>query len=98
MAGRSFLARFLTTRRAIRDLGRIASALEQQLPLLTRIADKLDPPPPLVDEVTLRSTGPSFSRDVEQGRILDFVERVYRDTGREPTEEEIVQFLEGEPV
>src|SRR5260221_8165985 len=45
------------------------------------------PQAPVVQPGDLLKTGPTFSRDAEQGAIQDFVEKCWRDAGREPTEE-----------
>lgn len=79
---------FLHTRRALRDLSRIASALEA----LAAIARQHTPTPPQQED--LLSTGPSFSSDREQALILEYSDRVLADTGHNPTAEEIEQWLD----
>jgi len=62
---------------------------------LSRIADHVAP---VITEPTaadLKSTGISFTRDAEQGRILDFQNYMYRTFGRWPSDEEIVKHLDG---
>lgn len=88
----SFLQRMTHLRRTLRALERLATGIEQQNLLLTRIADHLAPviDPQPADRVT---TGPSFSRDEEQVLIQDYVEKVKRDTGHDPTDEEIEEHL-----
>lgn len=98
MAITDFLSRLTQTRRFLRALDRIAAAQEQQTLLLRRIADALAPLAPEVSEADLKTSGPTFSRDEEQGRILEYCQRVQAATGRYPTEDEIVDWLDGKPV
>ena len=91
-----FLARFVTARRLLRTLDRLATAQEQQVQLLARIADRVAPVP-LAEptKADLVSTGPSYGRDSEFAKIEEFVRVCERDLKRAPTEDEIVDFLEG---
>lgn len=92
-------SRILTMRRFLRAMDRIAAAQEQQTHLLRRIADHLAPaPPPTVSADDLRQTGSSSVNYTELGRIQDFTDKVRKDLGREPTEDEIVDFLDGREV
>ena len=93
-----FLSRFTSTRRALRDLKRMADAEERIAAALEKIANRYDPPPLAVTERDLRDTGPTYSRDEEQFQIQEFENRVYRDTGRWPTEDEVAAMLRGEPT
>lgn len=90
------LARFVTTRRLLRTLDRMAAAQEQQLVLLGRIADRIAPVP-LAEpsKADLRETGPSWGRDADFVRIEEFIQKCEQDLHRAPTEDEIVDFLEG---
>jgi len=96
----SFLGRFLQSRRLLKALERLTVAMETQSHQLTRLADHLCGPEvlPATPEDLRHLSGVSFSRDADQGRILDFIERFHRASGREPTEEETLEFLEGRPV
>ena len=98
MSLRSTLRLFSTTRRFLRTLDRIAVAQEQQTLLLQRIADRVAPLPIEFHAEDLKQTGPAFSRDEEQARIQDYVERCEKDLKRQPTDEEIVRYLDGEEV
>lgn len=98
MSLRDAFSRIITMRRVVLDLSRIATALETQTQLLARIADHLAPPPVLHSKDDLRETGASSVNYAELGRIQDFADRVRRDLGREPTDEEIVDHLEGREV
>ena len=91
-----FLSRFVHTRSMLKALNRLATAQEHQTVLLSRIADRVAPIP-LADASTadLTSTGPSYGRDSEFVRIEAFVEQCERDLKRPPTEDEVVDFLEG---
>jgi len=91
-----FLNRLVTTRRLLKTLDRLATAQEQQVLLLARLADRLAPVPlPDASKTELLTTGPSWGRDSEFVRIEEFVEKCERDLKRPPTEDEIVDFLEG---
>lgn len=90
-----FLRDLSRLRLTVRALTRIATALEEQNRQLTRLADAIAPVLAEVSVEDLKTSGPSFSRDEEQGKILSFVDRVLKDTGRSPTDEEIVDYLEG---
>jgi len=88
---------FLLLRRAER-IGRTLDArLAEQNVYLKRIADHLAPDlkGEPVDQAT-RSV--DFSEDLTQARILDYIDRTIRDVGREPTEDEILAFLDGKPA
>lgn len=91
----SFLRDLTRLRLTVRALTRIAHALEEQNRHLARIANAVNPDVPEISDEDLKTSGPSFSRDAEQGKILDFCARVYADTGRSPTDDEIVDYLEG---
>lgn len=93
-----YVSRILALRRLIKAAERIAHEQEKQTLLLQRLADRFAPEAPTVEKADLRDTGASFVSLEEQGRIQDFVERAWRDAGREPTEEEIERFLDGEDV
>lgn len=93
-----FLRSFSGSRRALRALDRIADAQWESTLLLRRIADRVAPEPLPADPIALKTTGVSFSKDQEQVRIQAFVEQCYRDLKREPTEQEIVDHLDGVAV
>lgn len=95
---RSTLKIFSTTRRFLRLFERLVSAQERQADYLQRLADRVAPIPLAFHESDLRETGAAFSKDEEQARIQDFVERCWRDVKREPTDEEILRYLNGEEV
>lgn len=94
------LRRFTQSRRALTDLHTLAEAQVSLAASLKRIADHLcGPNLPEPDPQILRAdTGVSYSRDEEQTKILDYVERTTKDTGRPPTDDEIVRFLDGVEV
>jgi hypothetical protein len=93
LPGRSWFA----SRRAIRALESIAADQHQIRLLFQRIADRLDPPPAEITAADLAKTDASYATDEAQARIADIVERIWRDTKRAPSDEEIVAILEGEP-
>lgn len=93
--------RLLTTgrllRRGVGALEQIAGQLQQQNQLLLRLADHWAPIPPAdpVDRVERASPASvSFLDAEEQAQVLAYVARTIQDTGREPTDEEIVTFLD----
>lgn len=97
---RDFLARFTQTHRLLKALDRLATAQETQNALLTRLVTHVCGPEVVSvtpEELRVHS-GVTFSRDEEQGRILDFIARMERDTGHAPTEEEVLAFLDGQTV
>lgn len=91
----NLFSRFGQQRRLLRTLDRIALALEQQSILLQRLADRFVPLTPMVSAEDLNTSGPTFSRDEEQVRIQSFVATMQKDLKRDPTDEEVVDFLEG---
>ena len=85
----------LLLRRFLRSLDRMATAQEQQTQLLQRLVDHLAPELkiPESDPADLESL-PRSDRDEEQASILAYIARFNRDTGREPTEDEVLEYLE----
>lgn len=96
MAFTDYVSRILTMRRFLKTQERIAIALEQQTQILQRIADVVAPTLPPVTPADLKQTSATFNSYAEQGRIQDYVDRVLKEVGREPTDEEVVAFLDGE--
>ena len=100
MAFTDVLRTFTRSRRLLSALDRIATAQTQQAHQLQRLADHFlgpevaDPSP---EDVKVH-TGISYTRDHEQARILDYIASVHSALGRDPTEEEVLAFLEGSPV
>ena len=92
-----FWSRFLQIRHTLKTLSTIASHLGSIDRSLVRITEHLCGPIPVEEpEAELRiHSGMTFATDQEQGRILNFVERFHRDVGREPTEDEVLDFLDG---
>lgn len=86
--------RFVQLRQTVKLLERIARALEVQDVLLARLADRLAPEPPAASEAETNLV--DFVDEREQAVILDYIERTARDTGRAPTEDEVLQFLADE--
>lgn len=93
---RTLLRALSQSRHLLKTLDRLADATDQQATALTRLADFFcGPVLPAPTPDDLKTTGVSYSRDSEQARLLEYVERVHRDTGRDPTEEELVAYLDG---
>jgi hypothetical protein len=90
--------RILALRRTILALETIAQEQRAQTILLQRIADQIAPERPLASEADLKQTGASHISYDDMGKIQDFTEDIQRKLGREPTEQEIVDFLDGVDV
>jgi hypothetical protein len=84
--------------RSVTKIGKsIDARLAEQNRLLARIADHLAPAfhvEPL--DQAVRSV--DFSEDQVQGKVLALIDRFVREIGREPTEDEIIAHLDGQPV
>lgn len=89
------VSRFGQTRRLLRALEAIADAEQQQVLLLARLVAKFAPDHPAVAVEDLRTTGSSFARDEELAKVQDFTEQVRKDLKRDPTDDEIIDFLDG---
>lgn len=87
----------LLLRQLNKSARQIDRRLEEQNLYLRRLADKFAPDQ-IGDPVDPRARSIDYSEDLQQGRILDYVERMQKDLGREPTEEELIQWLDGEAV
>lgn len=99
MNWRRLLSRHRPYRYSLKLLNRLVVAHEAQATHLQRLADHFCPTVLEIPPEELKvSTGISYSQDEEQGRILHFIEKVLADTGHEPTEQEIIDFLDGTPV
>jgi hypothetical protein len=84
-------------RRFARDLGRVGDQLERQNALLARLADRFAPLPPVVDRDVVRGeTGVDFVDSLDQYLAQQYLERIRRDTGHQPTEDEILSYLADE--
>lgn len=89
------LSRWLTARRALRTLDRIALALERQSLLLARLADHYAPLPPAEpDQDDLRRRGSIDTvDDTELLLAQTYADRCRQQTGHDPTDEEILIYL-----
>lgn len=80
-----------------RELGGIRTQLARQTDLLERLAAAYTPAPathtPAADPI---ETGISFLDAIDAGLVEDYSERTRRDTGREPTEAEVLSYLADE--
>jgi hypothetical protein len=84
-------------RRLLRDLAGIRAALDQQNVLLARLADKFAPAYPVTDRATVAAeTGVDYVDLADQAIIQDYVDRTSRDTGRAPSDDEILIYLADE--
>lgn len=85
-------------RRLLRELQGLNRAQAQQTQLLARLVEVFAPRPPadLADRELAARTGVDHLDSVEASVALDYVARTHRDTGRTPTDEEILEFLADE--
>lgn len=87
------LRRFSTQRRIVRTLERMAGALEAQVEVLREIRDGV------VTEAVRGDEEPGDVGFVDEGEaavVQGYVARVMRETGRVPTEDEVVAYLADE--
>ena len=87
---------FATFRRVLRTLGAVETQLAEQNALLRRLADHFAPVVPAPPEDLARHTSVDFLNETEAGRVIDYIDKTLRDTGRAPTEDEIIQYLADE--
>lgn len=85
---------FGLTRRTLRTLERIAAAQEAQTALLRQLAATLAPPH--VEAPATPDTGPSFLDELEQAKVLGYIQKMQDETGHVPTDEEILAWLASE--
>lgn len=92
-----FLARVLLLRQGVRTLETIATQMRRQTALLETIAAHLLPatPSPTVAR-DLVDTGVSYHDPLEAALIEAYSEKVSREMGRAPSEEEILSYLADE--
>ena len=95
------LASLVLLRRVIRDIHRLADAVETQTALLARLADHYAPilptEPTLAHRAGVRAdTGVTHLDPVDAGLALDFVARTAQQTGHTPDDEEILIYLADE--
>lgn len=78
-----------------RELGGIRTQLTRQTDLLERLASQWIPsaPPTTKDPI---DTEISFLDTIDAGLAEEYAERTRRDTGREPTESEVLSYLADE--
>ena len=87
----------LFARRTLRELGGIHVQLTRQNDLLERLVQRLAPVEPAYDQDQVRrESGVEYVNAIEGGVIFDYIERTRKDVGREPTEEEILEYLADE--
>ena len=86
--------RFVQLRQTVKLLERIARALEVQDVLLARLAERYAPEPPAAVEAETSTV--DWVDEREQAQILAYVERTARETGRAPTDDEVLQYLADE--
>lgn len=84
----------LLLRRALKELGGIREQLEQHNRLLSRLATRFAAEPPAANAEDIRTlTGIDHVDESELAVIDSYIERTRRQTGREPSEEEIFRYL-----
>lgn len=83
-------------RRALRALERIEAHLGVQNALLQRLADQFAPAFEESAETAARTTGVDHLNEREAVTVLEYVARTERETGKTPTEDEILRYLADE--
>ena len=83
-------------RKVLRTLSAVETQLREQNMLLARLADHFAPVLPAPPEDLARHTSVDFLNETEAGRVIDYIDKTLRDTGRAPTEDEIIQYLADE--
>jgi hypothetical protein len=96
MIGEGLWTRILLVRRVVKAIDELVVLHRRQTEALERIADRVAPILVETSPADLKQTTADFVDYSTQGRIQDYVERVVQDSGREPTEEEIMAYLEGQ--
>lgn len=97
MGLKEILANGLLLRRLTHAVERMENHLNRLATAVEQMAAVVAPKVVETSSEELRSTGVSYSRDLEQGRALQFEEEIFRKLGRAPTEAEILDFLDGKP-
>jgi len=84
-------------RRLVRELQGIREQLTKQTDLLTRLAAQIAPVTPVVDRHAVATeTGLSYVDPTDQALLLAYSARLEHDTGRAPTEDELLSYLADE--
>jgi hypothetical protein len=88
-------------RALVRELGGIRRQLERQGDLLERFAAHAGMVSPAVvaknaAPADLADSGVSFLDEIERGLVEDYVAKSQKDTGRAPTDEEVLSYLADE--
>lgn len=82
----------LLFRRALRALDQIDQRLAEQNRYLQRLAEYFAPAYG-DDPADAQATGVDHLNPLEAARVLDYVAKTRQDTGRDPTDDEILRFL-----
>ena len=97
MARLRLLPSLFLLRGAIRELRGIREQLARQTAAIERLAQHYAPADPDTDPaIVAADTGASFVDTVDSALILAYVERTKHDTGRMPTDDEILIYLADE--
>lgn len=84
-------------RRLIHELAGLHAQLTQQTQLLARLADQFAPLPPAVDRAAVATdTGVDYVDPIDQTLLQSYIERIVRDTGHVPTDDELLAYLSDE--
>ena len=87
----------LLLRRALTELGGIRTQMIEQNRLLARLAHHFAPEPPAASaEDVVRLSGVDHINERELGVVDDYIARTRLATGRDPTDDEILRYLEDE--
>lgn len=95
MSFKDFVRNSLLLRKLLASQERQEAYLQSIAESLKRLADHVAPIHSVSTETELRSTEIRFSRDAEQVAIQDFSEKMLKDLGRPPSDEELLDFLNG---
>lgn len=85
----------LLARRTLAILSSLDGRLAEQNRYLQRLADHFAPQIPEGDVPA--AAGIDFLNPQEAGIVLDYIDRTQKDTGKVPTEEEILRYLADQP-
>lgn len=84
----------LAFRRMLKSLDKVETRLAEQNAYLKRLADHFAPEFDTTQAPTIN--GVDFLNTQEAGLVLDYIDKTQRDTGKPPSDEEILRYLHDE--
>lgn len=98
MSLRSWLTGTLLLRTLAREVAALRKTTEQQTLLLERLADRFAPLPPTstAQDARAAGTGVDYLDVAEANLVQAYVDKMARDLGRTPTDDEILTYLADE--